>query len=72
MTRCNLPLDFNHVVRRPRILLRLLSRETQEQVVDEGRELVADPDPVLVDQIVGGDVGVGPAEGLIQRIPLEG
>lgn len=54
------------------VLLRLLSRETQEEVVDEGGELVADQDPVLVDQVVGGDVGVGPAESLLQRVPLEG
>lgn len=33
---------------------------------------MADQDPVLVDQVVGGDVGVGPAESLIQRVPLEG
>lgn len=49
-----------------------MSRESQEEVVDEGRELVADQDPVLVDQVVGGDVGVGPAESLLQRVPLEG
>lgn len=54
-----------------RPLLRLLPRQPQEEVVDEGGELVADQDPVLVDQIVGGDVGVGPAEGLLQRVPLE-
>lgn len=52
--------------------LRLLPRQPQEEVVDEGGELVADQDPVLVDQVVGGDVGVGPAEGLLQRVPLEG
>ena len=28
--------------------------------------------PVLVDQVVGGDVGVGPAEGLLQGVGLEG
>lgn len=33
---------------------------------------MADQDPVLVDQVVGGDVGVGPAEGLLQWVPLEG
>lgn len=33
---------------------------------------MADQDPVLVDQVVGGDVGVGPAEGLFQWVPLEG
>lgn len=53
-------------------LLWLLAAQTQEEVVDEGRELVADQDPVLVDQVVGGDVGVGPAERLLQRVPLEG
>lgn len=52
--------------------LRLLSGESQEEVVDERGELVADQDPVLVDQVVGGDVGVGPAESLLQRVPLEG
>lgn len=55
-----------------RVLLGLLSRQTQEEVVEEGRELVADQDPVLVDQVVGGDVGVGPAESLLQRVPLKG
>lgn len=55
-----------------RVLLRLLSRESKEEVVDEGGELVADQDPVLVDQVVGGDVGVWPAERLLQRVPLEG
>ena len=54
------------------VLLRLLSRESKEEVVDEGGELVADQDPVLVDQVVGGDVGVWPAERLLQRVPLEG
>lgn len=49
-----------------------MTGESQEEVVDEGRELVADQDPVLVDQVVGGDVGVGPAESLVQRVPLEG
>lgn len=53
-------------------LLWLLPAQAQEEVVDEGRELVADQDPVLVDQVVGGDVGVGPAESLLQRVPLEG
>lgn len=52
--------------------LRFLSGETQEEVVEEGGELVADQHPVLVDQVVGCDVGVGPAEGLIQGVPLEG
>lgn len=33
---------------------------------------MADQDPVLVDQVIGGYVGVGPAEGLLQRVPLEG
>lgn len=55
-----------------RPLLRLLPGESEEEVVDEGGELVADQDPVLVDQVVGGDVGVGPAESLLQRVPLEG
>lgn len=55
-----------------RVLLRLLTGQTQEEVVEEGGELVADQDPVLVDQIVGGDVGVGPTESLLQRVPLEG
>lgn len=50
----------------------LLSTQTQEEIVDEGGELVADQDPVLVDQVVGGDVGVGSAEGLLQRVSLEG
>lgn len=53
-------------------LLRLLPGQPEEEVVDEGGELVADQDPVLVDQVVGGDVGVGPAEGLLQGVPLEG
>lgn len=53
-------------------LLRLLPRQSQEEVIDEGGELVADQDPVLVDQVVGGDVGVGPSEGLLQGVPLEG
>lgn len=53
-------------------LLWLLPGESEEEVVDEGGELVADQDPVLVDQVVGGDVGVGPAESLLQRVPLEG
>lgn len=55
-----------------RPLLWLLPGESEEEVVDEGGELVADQDPVLVDQVVGGDVGVGPAESLLQRVPLEG
>lgn len=54
------------------VLLRLLAGQPQEEVVDEGGELVADQDPVLVDQVVGGDVGVGPAEGLVQGVPLKG
>ena len=54
------------------VLLRLPAGQAQHEVVDERRELVADQDPVLVDQVVGGDVGVGPAERLIQRVPLEG
>lgn len=33
---------------------------------------MADQDPVLVYQIVGGYVGIGPAESLLQRVPLEG
>lgn len=33
---------------------------------------MADQDPVLVDQVVGGDVGVGSAESLLQGVPLEG
>lgn len=41
-----------------------LSGQSEEEVVEERRELVADEDPVLVDQVVGGDVGVGPAESL--------
>lgn len=49
-----------------------MPRQSQEEVVDEGGELVADQDPVLVDQVVGGDVGVGPTEGLLQGVPLEG
>lgn len=49
-----------------------MSRESQDEVVDQGRKLVADQDPVLVDQVVGGDVGVGPAESLLQRVPFEG
>lgn len=57
---------------RLRVLLRLLTGQSQEEVVEEGGELVADQDPVLVDQIVGGDVGVGPTESLLQRVPLEG
>lgn len=48
-----------------------MPRQSQEEVVDEGGELVADQDPVLVDQVVGGDVGVGPSEGLLQGVPLE-
>lgn len=52
--------------------LRLLSTQPEEEVVDEGRDLVADQDPVLVDQVVGGDVGVGSAERLLQRVPLKG
>lgn len=48
-----------------------MTRESQEEVIDEGGELVADQDPVLVDQVVGRDVGVGPAERLLQRVPLE-
>lgn len=33
---------------------------------------MADQYPVLVDQVIGGDVGVGPAEGLLQGVSLEG
>ena len=55
-----------------KVSLWLLSRQPQVEVVDEGRELVANQDPVLVDQVVGGDVGVGPPESLLQRVPLEG
>lgn len=54
------------------VLLWLLSRQAEDEVVDEGWELVADQDPVLVDQVVGGDVGVGSAEGLLQGVSLEG
>lgn len=54
------------------LLLGLLSRQAEEEVVEQGGELVADQDPVLVDQVVGGDVGVGPPEGLFQGVPLEG
>ena len=53
------------------VSLWLLSRHAQVEVVDEGRELVANQHPVLVDQVVGGDVGIGPPEGLLQRVPLE-
>lgn len=54
------------------VLLWLLSTQTEEEVVDEGGELVADQDPVLVDQVVGGDVGVGSPESLLQGVPLKG
>lgn len=53
------------------VLLRLLTGESQEEVINEGWELVADQDPVLVDQVVGRDVGIRPAERLLQRVPLE-
>lgn len=59
------------IVRTLVILLGFLSRQSQVEVVDEGRELVADQDPILVHQVVGGDVGVGPSESLLQRVPLE-
>lgn len=49
-----------------------MTRDSQEQIIDEGRELVADQDPVLVDQVVGGNVGIGPAKRLLQWVPLEG
>lgn len=55
-----------------RYLLWLLSTETEEEIVDEGGELVADQNPVLIDQVVGSDVGVGPSESLVQRVPLKG
>ena len=54
------------------LLLRLLTRQAEEEVVEQGGELVADQDPVLVNQVVGGDVGVGPSKGLLQGVPLEG
>lgn len=49
----------------------MLSGQSEEQVVDERGELVTDEDPVLVEQVIGGDVGVWPTESLFQRIPLE-
>lgn len=54
------------------VLLRLLPGEAQEEVVDESGELVADQDPVLVYQVVGGDVGVGSSESLLQGVSLKG
>ena len=32
---------------------------------------MADQDPVLVDQVVGGDVSIRPTERLLQRVPLK-
>lgn len=49
----------------------LSPREPHVQVVEDGRSLVADSDPVLVYQVAGGHVSIGGSEGLLQGVPFE-
>lgn len=32
---------------------------------------MAHSDPVLIDQVIGSEINIGPSKGLLERVPLE-
>lgn len=49
----------------------LLSNQPEVQIIEEGRSLMAHGDPVLIDQMIGCEINIGPTKGLLKGVPLE-
>lgn len=49
----------------------LSSNQPEVQIIEDGRSLVAHGDPILIYEVIGCEINIGPSEGLLEGVPLE-